>query len=72
MPKISPISWREFVKKLRGFDFDGPFQQGRHPYMIKENLSITIPNPHEGDISPDLLLRILKQACISRKDWIKK
>jgi predicted RNA binding protein YcfA (HicA-like mRNA interferase family) len=71
MPKLKPISWRELVKKLRKFGFDGPFQVGKHPYMIKGDLTLTIPNPHPKDISVDLLSRILKQAGINKKDWIK-
>jgi len=51
--------------------FRGTFQEGKHPYMIKGNLSITIPNPHRGDISVDLLSRILRQAVISRNEWEK-
>ncbi|MEK6646990.1 MAG: type II toxin-antitoxin system HicA family toxin, partial [Candidatus Firestonebacteria bacterium] len=30
----------------------------------------TIPNPHRKEISVDLLIRILKQAEISREEWI--
>jgi hypothetical protein len=29
-----------------------------------------IPNPHGGDISVDLLTRILRQAGISREEWL--
>lgn len=69
MSKLKPISWRELVRHLRKFGFEGPYQVGKHPYMIKGNLTLTIPNPHPKDISPDLLSRILKQAEISKKDW---
>jgi len=72
MPKLKPVSWYELVKKLKKFGFEGPFQVGKHPYMIKGNLTLTIPNPHPKDISVDLLSRILKQAGINKKDWIKK
>jgi len=71
MPKLSPVSWQIFVKKLRSCGFDGPYQEGKHPYMLKRNISITIPNPHDGQISVDLLRRILNQAGISRTDWMK-
>ena len=70
MPKLSPVSWKLFVKRMRVFGFSGPYQEGRHPYMIKGNISITIPNPHDGQIGVDLLRRILGQAGISRTDWI--
>ena len=72
MPKLSPISWQTFVKKLGFCGFDGPYQEGKHPYMIKGNISITIPNPHDGQISVDLLRRILNQAGIPRTDWVNK
>ncbi len=72
MPKLKPISWRELVRHLRKFGFEGPYQIGKHPYMVKGNLTLTIPNPHPKDISIDLLLRILKQAEINKKDWIIK
>ncbi len=71
MPKLSPVSWRDFVKRLRILGFEGPFQEGKHPYMIKGNISLTIPNPHEKEISVDLLIRILKQAGISREEWLE-
>ncbi len=39
--------------------------------MIKGDLVLTIPNPHHKAIGVDLLSRILKQAGISREEWIK-
>lgn len=72
MPKLKPISWRELVKKLKFFGFDGPYQSGKHPYMIKDDLTLTIPNPYEREVSVDLLDRILKQAGISKNDWLAK
>ena len=44
--KLTPVSWTELVKRFRLFNFDGPYQGGKHPYMIKDNLVLTIPNPH--------------------------
>ena len=72
MPKLGPLSWNRFVKRMKEFGFKGLFQEGRHPFMIKGNLSITIPNPHGEDLSPDLLSRILKQAGIKRSDWLRR
>ena len=70
--KLSPVSWAELVKRLRLLGFDGPYQGGKHPYMIKDNLVLTIPNPHRKEISVDLLSRILKQAGITRVEWLEK
>jgi predicted RNA binding protein YcfA (HicA-like mRNA interferase family) len=72
MPRLAPVSWIKFIKKMKTLGFDGPFQEGKHPYTIKGNVSVTIPNHHFGDISPDLLSCILKQAGISRILWTEK
>lgn len=66
-----PVSWKQLVKRLQDFGFEGPFSGGRHPYMIKGNLVLTIPNPHKKEVSIDLLIRILKQAEIKRLEWLK-
>lgn len=68
--RFLPVKWKELVNKLRKFGFIGPFIGGRHPYMIKGNLVLTIPNPHKGDISISLLFRILKQANINKDEWM--
>lgn len=67
--KIRPVSWDELCKNLKKLGFEGPFQGGKHPYMVKDDCILTIPNPHRKEISTDLVIRILKQAGISRDDW---
>ncbi len=67
-----PVSWKQLVKRLKNLGFEGPFSGGKHPYMIKGDLVLTIPNPHRKEIGIDLLSRILKQAGIKREDWLKK
>jgi hypothetical protein len=37
--------------------------------MRKDGPPLILPNPHEGDISRGLLVRILRQAGIDRKQW---
>jgi len=69
--KLSPVSWIELVKQLRKLGFDGPYQGGKHPYMVKDNLVLTIPNPHRKAIGVDSLTRILKQAGITIEEWLK-
>jgi hypothetical protein len=39
--------------------------------MLKDDLTITIPNPHQGEIGKELLTRILRQAKISKEEWEK-
>jgi predicted RNA binding protein YcfA (HicA-like mRNA interferase family) len=66
--KLSPISWSHLVRKL---GFEGPYRGGKHPYMVKGDLVLTIPNPHKKEISVDLLIRILKQANMDKQEWIE-
>jgi len=68
--KLSPVSYAELVERLRLLGFDGPYMGGKHPYMLKDNISLTIPNPHSKVIGIDLLSRILKQAGIDRDEWL--
>jgi predicted RNA binding protein YcfA (HicA-like mRNA interferase family) len=69
--KLSPISWSNLVKKLKKFGFNGPYQGGKHPYMVKGNLVLTLPNPHRKEIGIDLLIRILRQANIDKERWVE-
>jgi hypothetical protein len=39
--------------------------------MLKDNLTIRIPNPHQSDISQGLLQKTLKQAKIDKITWGK-
>ena len=38
--------------------------------MIKGDMVLTIPNPHREAVGIDLLARILKQANVSREEWL--
>jgi len=68
-PVFGPIKSADLIRCLRTAGFEGPYAGGKHPFMIKEDLTITIPNPHGGDISREFLARILRQAGISRSEW---
>lgn len=67
MPK--PIKRSELIRRLRQLGWDGPYQKGKHPFMIKTGSRLTIPNPHRGDIDWSLTSRILKEANISPEAW---
>ncbi len=69
MPVFGPISRRDLIYYLRQAGFDGPYPGGKHQYMVKEELKLTIPNPHKGDISRGLVAKILRQANISIDEW---
>jgi predicted RNA binding protein YcfA (HicA-like mRNA interferase family) len=72
MSKLKPVSHNELIKRLRELGFKGPFSGGKHLYMIKDTLRLTIPNPHKQVSGIDLLTRILKQAGIARNEWIRE
>ena len=59
MPAFGPISRRDLIAYLREIGFDGPYTRSGHPYMAKDRIKVTIPNPHRGDISRRLLATIL-------------
>lgn len=71
MPPFGAISRRNLIRALKRAGFAGPFAGGNHQYMQKEKLKLPIPNPHQGDISADLLARVLRKAEISRDEWEK-
>ena len=57
------------AQALLSLGFDGPFSGGRHEFLVRNNRRLILPNPHRGDVSADLLARLLKQADISREEW---
>ena len=71
MPGLKPVSRRELVRKLSVLGFEGPFPGGRHQWMRRSDLRVTIPNPRRGAIDPGLIRRILRQAGITLDDWIR-
>lgn len=51
MPRLVPIKRSDFIVRPRRFDFEGPFPGGRHEFMIRSGLRVTVPNPHHEEIS---------------------
>lgn len=70
MPSLNPVPRRELVRKLKALGFEGPFPGGRHQWMRRGALRLTIPNPHPGSIDPGLIRRILRQAGITLDEWV--
>ena len=69
MPPFGAIKRYDLIKYLRKWGFDGPYSGGKHPFMVKSDLALTIPNPHQKDIGREFLIRILRQAGISKEEW---
>ena len=70
MPKLPPISRKQFIQRLHELGFDGPYAGGKHPQMKRGSLTVIIPNEHIGDIGPGFLHRLLKQAGIAHDEWL--
>ena len=69
MPNLGPVARRELVRKLKSLGFEGPFPGGKHHWMRRGGLRLTIPHPHGGAIDPGLIRRILRQAGITLDEW---
>jgi predicted RNA binding protein YcfA (HicA-like mRNA interferase family) len=71
VPRLAPVRRDELIKYLRALGFEGPYSGRRHQFMIKGEVRLRIPNPHQRDIGRELLSRILRQARISKDTWEK-
>jgi predicted RNA binding protein YcfA (HicA-like mRNA interferase family) len=71
VPPFEPIKRRELIRYLRKLGFEGPYSGKKHQFMLKDNLKLIVPNPHQGDIGKNLLAEILRQAGVSREEWEK-
>lgn len=69
MPPFGPLKRKDLLRCLKQVGFDGPYSGGKHQFMIKGDITIRVPNPHQADIGRELLTRILRQAGISRSAW---
>jgi predicted RNA binding protein YcfA (HicA-like mRNA interferase family) len=69
VPRFSSISRKDLIRYLRQLGFEGPYSGGKHQFMLRGDLTLRIPNPHQSDIGKDLLARILRQAGIDKNDW---
>ena len=68
--RLTPISRRDLIKRFRQLGWEGPRPGGKHAFMAKGQHKVRIPN--QGETGVDLLKTILKQAGISREDWLAK
>jgi predicted RNA binding protein YcfA (HicA-like mRNA interferase family) len=69
MPRFGPIKRKDLLRYLKALGFEGPYAGGKHQFMVKEDLTLRIPNPHRSDIGKELLVRILRQAGIDKETW---
>ncbi len=68
--RLTAVKRTRFVQRLRELGFEGPFPAGKHQIMRRGNQTIRVPNPHQSEISVDLLRRILRDSGLSREEWL--
>ena len=69
--RLSPVSRNELIRRLRLLGWAGPISGGRHQFMLKGSIQLAVPNPHQGgEIGVNLLKLILKEAGITRDEWL--
>jgi len=71
MPPFGAVKRKDLVRYLKQLGFDGPYSGGKHQFMIRGDVTLRIPNPHQSDIGKELLARILRQGRIEREEWEK-
>ena len=58
MERLTPISRRNLIRRLRSLGFAGPYSGGRHEFMLRDDVRLILPNPHRQDVSAALLSRL--------------
>ncbi|HYN42532.1 MAG TPA: type II toxin-antitoxin system HicA family toxin [Thermoanaerobaculia bacterium] len=71
MPAIGPVKRRDLIRFLSQLGFEGPYSGGRHQFVVRGGTTVRLPNPHESDVSTGLLVRLLRQAGVTREEWEK-
>ncbi len=69
MPPWGPIKRKDLIRFLKHLKFEGPYRGGKHQFMARGDTTLRVPNPHQSDIGKELLIRILRQAGISKEEW---
>jgi hypothetical protein len=67
MSQWHPSKRRDFIKKLRQLNFEGPYSGTRHQFMILNNQRLTIPSNIEYSV-PQLRMMINEVKEIIGRD----
>ncbi|MEW6494397.1 MAG: type II toxin-antitoxin system HicA family toxin [Cyanobacteriota bacterium] len=67
MSRWTPCKRRDFIKKLRKLDFEGPFSGTRHQFMVYEQYRLTIPSNEEYSV-PQLRMMIQEVEQILERE----
>ena len=64
MSQWAPCNRKDFIKRLRGLGFDGPFSGTRHQFMVYNQRRLAIPSNAEYSI-PQLRFMIREVETIT-------
>jgi predicted RNA binding protein YcfA (HicA-like mRNA interferase family) len=68
MPKLPILKPRQVIAALEKAGFRRVRQKGSHVQFKRGNLLVTVPN-HPGDLNPNVLKSILRQAQMSAEEF---
>ena len=73
MSRWQPCKRREFIRRLRKLDFDGPFSGTRHQFMVFEEYRLTIPSNTEYSV-PQLHMMLneveaILERSVTADEW---
>jgi predicted RNA binding protein YcfA (HicA-like mRNA interferase family) len=68
MPKLPVLKPRKVIAALEKAGFRQVRQKGSHIQFKRGNLLVTVPN-HPGDLNPNVLKSILRQAQMSVEEF---
>jgi len=72
LPKIQPLSPQKLIKILQKAGFKVVRQKGSHVIMMNNrNIRIVIPVHPGKDVKPGLIRAIIKEAGLSREDFLQ-
>lgn len=71
MTKIKPLSNKKVIKALEKVGFQPIRQTGSHLFMKNPDGRTTIIPIHSKEIKVEIINAILKEAKISREEWIE-
>ena len=69
MPRLGPVKRQDLIRYLKQLGFEGSYSGGKHQFMIRGRRTLSLPNPHRGEIGIGFLTRILRQAGIEKQEW---
>ena len=73
MSQWTPCKRREFVRRLRGLGFDGPFSSTRHQFMVFGTHRLAIPSNAEYSVPQLRMLlheaEVIIGRVITAQEW---